>query len=189
MAEFARYGIAGARVDRIAKSAKTSKERVYAYFRGKEALYRFVAEQVLAATIEATRMDATDLPEYAGRVHDYFVKHPDRLRLISWGRMECAATAASSYDPTHITVYHKVEQLRAAQEAGQLDPSWDPIDILVLVNKIAMSWAGQLDLVQAAADQVRDPSLAARRAAVVTAVQRLFPATTACTDASNIDGT
>ncbi|MFD5057003.1 hypothetical protein [Streptomyces sp. NPDC058394] len=38
-----------------------------------------------------------------------------------------------------------------------------------------MAWAGQLDLVDAAGDQARDTSLAARRAAVV-AVQPLFPA-------------
>ncbi|MET7403936.1 helix-turn-helix domain-containing protein, partial [Dactylosporangium sp. NPDC005572] len=41
--EFAQHGIAGARVERIARAARTSKERVYAYFRSKEALYRFVA--------------------------------------------------------------------------------------------------------------------------------------------------
>ncbi|MFE9623633.1 hypothetical protein [Streptomyces sp. NPDC006527] len=51
-----------------------------------------------------------------------------------------------------------------------------PIDFHVFVDQIAMSWAGQLDLVHAAADQVRNPSVAARRAAIVAAVQRLFPA-------------
>jgi hypothetical protein len=40
---------------------------------------------------------------------------------------------------------------------------------------VAQAWAGQLDLLEAAADHVRDASLAARRAAVVAAVQRLFP--------------
>jgi hypothetical protein len=132
---------------------------------------------------EATRMDPTDLPEYAGRVHDYFVSHPDHFRLMNWGRLEFAGSGAD--DATRETVRRKVDQLREAQEAGYLDPSWDPIDILVFVNQIAMSWAGQLDLVQAAADQVRDPSLAARRAAIVAAVQRLFPA--AANDAA--DGT
>ncbi|MFI6493783.1 TetR family transcriptional regulator [Streptomyces sp. NPDC050564] len=176
-AEFSRHGIAGARIERIAKAAKTSKERLYAYFRSKEALYRFVAERELAAVAEATRMDPTDLPEYAGRVHDYFMRHPDHFRLMNWGRLEFPGSGAAPDDPTHETVRRKVEQLRTAQEAGHLDPAWDPIDILVFVNQIAMSWAGQLDLVQAAADQVRDPSLAARRAAIVAAVQRLFPAT------------
>ena len=42
-AEFARCGLAGARIDRIAKSAKASKERLYAHFSDKEALFREVA--------------------------------------------------------------------------------------------------------------------------------------------------
>src|SRR5215510_10022368 len=85
-AEFSRHGIAGARIDRIAKAARTSKERLYAHFRSKEALYRFVAERELAAVAEATRLDPADLPEYAGRVHDYFAAYPDRMRLMAWGR-------------------------------------------------------------------------------------------------------
>ncbi|MFI5800614.1 TetR family transcriptional regulator [Streptomyces sp. NPDC051677] len=174
-AEFSRYGIAGARIDRIARAAKTSKERLYVYFRGKEALYGFIAEQEMAAVAEATRMDPANLPEYAGRVHDYFVSHPDRYRLMQWGQLEFAGTAADTVILE--TIRRKTEQLRKAQEAGQLDPAWDPIDILVLLNQIAAAWAGGLDLVQAVGDLVRDPSAAARRAAVVAAVQRLFPAT------------
>ena len=172
-AEFSRYGIAGARIERIAKAAQTSKERLYAYFRSKEALYRFVAEQELAAVAEATRLDPTDLPEYAGRIHDYFMSHPDHFRLMSWGRLEFAGAAD---DVTRAAVRRKTGQIREAQAAGHLDPTWDPIDVLAFVNQIAMSWAGQLDLVDAAGDHVRDPSPAARRAAVVAAVQRLFPA-------------
>ncbi|WP_427921537.1 TetR family transcriptional regulator [Streptomyces sp. cg40] len=173
-AEFARYGIAGARITRIAKAARTSSERLYAYFRSKEALYAFVADQEMAAVSEATRLDATDLPEYAGRVHDYFQRHPDRGRLMTWGRMELSGGAGD--DVFRDATRRKVAQLRAAQEAGHLDPVWDPIDILVFVNQIAMAWSGQLDLVEAAGDDVRDPSPAARRAAVVAAIQRLFPA-------------
>ncbi|MGX9885402.1 TetR family transcriptional regulator [Streptomyces sp. NPDC002276] len=183
-AEFARYGIAGARITRIAKAARTSSERLYAYFRSKEALYGFVAEREMAAVSEATRLDPTDLPEYAGRVHDYFQRHPDRCRLMTWGRMELAGTAADTAFTD--TVRHKAEQLRKAQDAGHLDPVWDPIDILVFVNQIAMAWSGQLDLVDAAGDQVRDPSPAARRAAVVTAVQRLFPASADTSGGSGI---
>lgn len=175
-AEFARYGIAGARITRIAKAAKTSTERLYAYFRSKEELYGFIAERELAAVSEATRLDPTNLPEYAGRVHDYFLQHPDRYRLVSWGRLELAGDTAD--DPAmRETIRRKTEQIRKAQEAGQLDPSWEPIDILVFLNQIASAWAGQLDLVDAVADQVRDQSLTARRAAVVRAVERLFPAT------------
>ena len=182
-AEFSRYGIAGARIERIAKAAKTSKERVYAHFRSKEALYRFVAEQELAAVAEATRLDPGDLPEYAGRLHDYFMAHPDRLRLMTWGRLELADSStgadtdtSAAADPTLAVMRYKVGQIRAAQDAGLLDPAWDPIDILVFLNQIATAWAGQMDLVHAGGDQVRDPAVTARRAAVVAAVARLFPA-------------
>lgn len=173
-AEFARYGIAGARVDRIAKAAKTSKERVYAYFRSKEALYGHVAVQELAAVAEATQMDATDLPGYAGRIHDYFTRHPDKLRLMRWGQLEL--TDVGTDEATRATVRGKVEQLRRAQHDGHLDPSWDPLDILVLLNQIAMAWAGQPDLTDTLDPADRDAFSAARRAAIVTAVERLFPA-------------
>ncbi|MFF7984142.1 TetR family transcriptional regulator [Streptomyces sp. NPDC007901] len=174
--EFARHGIAGARVDRIAKQARTSKERVYAYFRGKEALYGHVAAKELTELAEATRMDPADLPGYAGCLFDHFTARPDHHRLITWGRLELAdsAVADTGTDPTRAAIARKLDQLRQAQQAGQLDPAWDPVDVLALVNQIATTWAAQTEI-GAAAEQAADPSIAARRAAVVAAVERLFP--------------
>ncbi|MFI6359502.1 TetR family transcriptional regulator [Streptomyces sp. NPDC050743] len=178
-AEFARHGIAGARIERIAKAARTSKERIYAYFRSKEELYGTVVAREMALVAEATRMDPTDLPGYAGRVHDYFVAHPERFRLMNWGRLELADdTPVDPDDPIQATVRRKTEQLRNAQKAGHLDATWDPADILMFVNQLAQSWAGQSDLMPADEEE-RASFPAARRAAIVAAVQRLFPAATA----------
>ncbi|MFE1318246.1 TetR family transcriptional regulator [Kitasatospora phosalacinea] len=176
-AEFARHGIAGARIERIAKAARTSKERLYAYFRSKEELYATVAAAELTAVAEATRLDPTDLPAYAGRLHDYFSAHPDRLRLMSWGRLELPPDPDAADDPVRATVRHKTEQLRLAQRAGRLDPSWDPLDVLVLLNQLATAWAGQSEFLPADEER-RAAFLADRRAAVVRAVQQLFPAAT-----------
>ncbi|MDX2604434.1 TetR family transcriptional regulator [Streptomyces caniscabiei] len=178
--EFARHGIAGARVDRIAKQARTSKERVYAHFRGKEALYAHVSLLELARVAQATPMDPDDLPGYAGRLYDHFtITRPDHHRLITWGRLELAGTAASSgADAVRETVAGKIDQLREAQRAGRLDPAWDPVDVLALVNQIATTWAAQTEIGAVAAERAADPSLAARRAAVVAAVERLFPRVT-----------
>ncbi|MEV0326904.1 TetR family transcriptional regulator [Micromonospora echinospora] len=175
MEEFARHGIAGARVDRIAKLAKTSKERVYAYFRSKYALYAAVAAREYVVIAEATQIDPTDLPGYAGRLFDYFVARPDHHRLITWGRLELPGTATGADDPTQAAITRKIDQLRQVQQAGQLDPTWDPADVLALVNQIATTWAAQPELSEAAAAHAVDPTIAARRAAVVTAVERLFP--------------
>ena len=176
-AEFARYGIAGARIERIAKAAKTSKERVYAYFSSKEALYSHVASQELAAVAEATRLDPADLPGYAGRIHDYFTAHPERLRLMTWGQLELLGGDCEprADDPIGRSAEGKVKQLRDAQLAGSLDPAWDPLDILVLVNRIAMSWAAQPEMAPRD-EELRSAFLTDRRAAIVAAVQRLFPA-------------
>jgi AcrR family transcriptional regulator len=175
MEEFARHGIAGARVDRIAKLAKTSKERVYAYFRSKDALHAAVAAQEYVVIAEATKLDPSDLPGYAGRLFDYFVARPDHHRLITWGRLELPGTTAAADDHAQALIARKIDQLRQAQQAGQLDPAWDPADVLALVNQIAMTWAAQPELSEAAAAHAMDPTTTARRAAVVTAVERLFP--------------
>ncbi|MEU6404385.1 TetR family transcriptional regulator [Streptomyces sp. NPDC046985] len=176
-AEFSQHGIAGARIDRIAKAARTSKERVYAYFPSKEALYRFVSAQELAAVAEATRLDPADLPGYAGRVHDYFAAHPERFRLMTWGQLELGAGDSLPDDALRETVARKVQRVRDAQEAGRLDAGWDPVDVVVFVSQLAMAWAAQPDLLPPPGDG-RAAFLAARRAAVVAAVERLFPATT-----------
>lgn len=175
--EFARHGIAGAGVDRIARQARTSKERVYAYFRGKEALYAYVSLREVARVAEATPMDPADLPGYAGRLFDHFtITRPDHHRLITWGRLELTDTADPvDADPVRETITRKIDQLREAQRSGQLDPSWDAVDVLALVNQIATTWAAQTEIGALAAEQAADPSLHARRASLVAAVERRFP--------------
>lgn len=180
-AEFARHGIAGARIARIAESARTSKERVYAHFRGKAELYRHVADRELAAVAAATGLDASDLPAYAGRVHDYFLANPAARRLMRWGELELSAdgdeTGVGGGEPRVLpeTVAAKVEEVRRAQRHGELDPSWDPMDVLVLVNQLTTAWVDHQGLAPADGPE-RARYLTDRRAAVVAAVARLFPA-------------
>src|SRR3954451_15515916 len=80
LSEFAEHGVAGARVDRIARAAKTSKERVYAYFRSKEELYVAVAADQLQQVMDSTSLDPADLPGYVGELFDFYIAHPEMLR-------------------------------------------------------------------------------------------------------------
>jgi TetR/AcrR family transcriptional regulator len=48
VAEFAKYGFEGARIDRIAKRAKINKAMIYYHFKGKEALYRRIISDISA---------------------------------------------------------------------------------------------------------------------------------------------
>src|SRR5882757_6380442 len=86
--EFARHGIAGARMDRVAADAASSKERIYAYFGNKEQLFDAVFSNSIAVTMDEAPFDATDLPAYAGRTFDRFTDNPDALRLSTWYRLE-----------------------------------------------------------------------------------------------------
>jgi len=168
--EFAQYGIAGARVDRIAKAARTSKERVYAYFRSKEEIYDAVVSQELATALNAIELDPHDLPAYAGQLFDYASTYAERRRLVAWGRLELPPEAL---DADVIT--SKIELIRKAQRAGDLDPAWNPADVLAIVQQIAHTWVDQPEMTPVVRRLGIDPDDDERRAAVVRAVRQLFP--------------
>src|SRR5258707_3670874 len=52
---FAEQGLAGARMDDIARVAKVNKALLYYYFRSKEELFRFVIEALLSQLREGVR--------------------------------------------------------------------------------------------------------------------------------------
>lgn len=171
--EFAQHGIAGARVERIAKAARTSKERIYAHFGRKDELYRFIAARELTAMSEAVPMDPVDLPGYAVRVHDHVTKHPEQLRLMKWGQLELGSERTIVDGPFAAVVAKQIEQLRQAQTDGVLDTGWDPTDILAFVSQLATS---VFDHGSSVPDgKQREVFLAARRNAIEQAVQQLFP--------------
>src|SRR6266404_9911186 len=55
MREFAHEGVAGARIDAIARAARVNKALLYYYFRDKEALYGAVLDRVFAGLSERVR--------------------------------------------------------------------------------------------------------------------------------------
>ena len=87
-AEFAAYGIAGARIDRIAAAAAVNKQMIYAYFGSKDALFDVVFSTYVGGSLSKVDFDASDLPEYAGRMYDRFANDPASLRLSTWYRLE-----------------------------------------------------------------------------------------------------
>jgi AcrR family transcriptional regulator len=87
--EFARKGLAGARVDAIATRAKINKRMIYHYFKSKEDLYLAVLEEAYGDLRRAER-----LVDLAGRepedafvaliefTWNYYRQNPELLRLI-----------------------------------------------------------------------------------------------------------
>lgn len=83
-AEFAEHGIAGARVDRIARRAGINKERIYGYFGSKERLFDAVIKITMDELADLTALLADDPAEYVGQLFDHYRAHPDLPRLLMW---------------------------------------------------------------------------------------------------------
>ncbi|CAL9474202.1 HTH-type transcriptional repressor [Streptomyces sp. enrichment culture] len=82
--EFAEHGIGGARVDRIARQAGVSKERIYGHFGSKEKLFEAVLGEALEEHTQMLGPPGDDLGEYVGRLYDFHRRNPQVLRLMLW---------------------------------------------------------------------------------------------------------
>lgn len=137
--EFAQHGLAGARIDRIARSAQASKERLYAHFGDKSALFREVVMADAQDFVRSMGPRMDDVGEFVGTVYDIARTQPERIRMIMWGQLENAAVEAPPADG-HIPA-HLLAALTRAQAGGRVDPSWDPLDLAVMLFGIALAWA------------------------------------------------
>lgn len=89
-AEFARSGLGGARVDRIAEVAGVNKRMLYYYFGSKDDLFRAVLEAVYAHVREsekALRLEEIEPAEAIRRLvaftWQYQLQHPEFLSLLN----------------------------------------------------------------------------------------------------------
>ena len=89
-AEFARYGLGGARVDRIAQRAGANKRMLYYYFGSKEALFLAALEESYAHIRNAEQdldLEHRDPREALKRLVEftwrYFLEHPEFLTLLN----------------------------------------------------------------------------------------------------------
>jgi AcrR family transcriptional regulator len=136
--EFAEYGIAGARVDRIAAAAKSNKAQIYHYFTNKDGLFDAVVRDLAVRIVREAPMDATNLPEYAARLFDGFADNPTLARLTNWYRLEGGDYA--SFDAVAASEQGKIAAITKAQEEGVLPTRFTPVELLALVVQLSGVW-------------------------------------------------
>src|SRR5579864_4624824 len=88
LAEFSAHGIAGARVDRVARTARCNKNLIYIYFQDKETLFTTVLIKHLRRIHDERPFTPDDLPGYAAAVFDWALANPDLMRLLAWSALE-----------------------------------------------------------------------------------------------------
>lgn len=165
-AEFAAHGFAGGRVERIASRAQSNVRMIYAYYGGKSGLFDATLEEALRRMAEDVPPRPDDLAGWAGEVFDHHQRFPDVLRLTLWARLERPEATAEPRE-----LYRDKTLAVATAEAGPLSS----VDILVFVYAVAQAWQLSPEgLTGLEPRPARGDRVAARRLAVVTAVERML---------------
>jgi AcrR family transcriptional regulator len=134
--EFAAYGIAGARVDRIARNAQANKQLIYAYFGDKEQLFHQVLEKAMVHVAEAVGTDIDDLDKWVDQHLDYHRANPAFLRLLMWEALELGQDGASAGEIRAGRYLDKKVKVDSAQQRGLIRDDLPPGHVLMLLMSL-----------------------------------------------------
>ncbi|MEZ0113905.1 AcrR family transcriptional regulator [Catenulispora sp. EB89] len=148
--EFAQYGLAGARVERIGEAAESNKAQIYRYFGSKTQLFDTVCEQAILRMEAEVPFEPCDLPGYAGRLVRLHERRPEIMRLCTWQRLE---RADGETNPAGVAFARtRIEAIAEAQKNGDLPAHFHPGFLLGLVLHLATGWVSVSPEFQAAID-------------------------------------
>ncbi len=167
--EFARYGIAGARVDRIAAAAASNKAQIYHYFGSKDALFDAVWESLVTQVINGTPIDVGDLAGWAADLADIYADYPELMRLVAWQRLERAGDPPLPMSVR--SVERNIDAISKAQAGETVTDRFRPDIIFSLILHLATLWGDMNPDVKAA---VELPDRDTRRSIIGQAVSRLL---------------
>jgi len=168
-AEFSAYGVAGARVDRIAKAADCNKNLIYIYFENKETLFSTMLEKHLVRVFAELAFTPDDLPGFATRMFDFAMANPDLMRLIAWAGLEQRTHGSAVRDTAQNA---KIAALTGAQAAGTVATGFPPAFLLTAVMTLATAWSAA-GAFGPTIDPGADQHLPALRDGIATAVALL----------------
>ncbi|WLW53789.1 TetR family transcriptional regulator [Streptomyces sp. YU58] len=174
VSEFARHGIAGARIDRIATDAKANKQLIYAYFGNKAELFTQVLGKAMLDLAVAVPVDPDDIEGWIDRVMDYHEVHPEVLRLLFWEGLEYGATTELPDEAERQEHYRrKVASLRDGQDRGIVTDAIPARDLLFLLIAVA-NWTAVVPQMRRILVGGEPEDRARLRASVQEAARRLI---------------
>jgi AcrR family transcriptional regulator len=131
--EFARHGIGGARVDKIADRAGVNKASIYTYFGKKDDLFAALLLEKLGQLAEHVPIRSDDIPAYAGQLFDFLCDNPEIVRLFEQEGMHYNPREVPGFDDRAAYFQGRVDVVRHA-----LPPDGDAAALFFSV--IAMSY-------------------------------------------------
>ena len=150
--EFARYGLGGARVDRIAARAGANKRMLYYYYGNKEDLFLEVLEAAYARIRSAEQgLNLGDLaPEQGMRrlvefTWDYYLRHPEFLTLLNSENLHQARHLKRS---RNVAALHSPfvamlrDILQRGARAGRFRRGVDPVQLYISIAGLGYFYLG-----------------------------------------------
>ncbi|MFO1034767.1 MAG: TetR/AcrR family transcriptional regulator [Hyphomicrobiales bacterium] len=149
-AEFARFGLAGARVDRIAIKAKSNKRMLYHYFGNKEALFTRTLEDAygefrLAEDALGLEKDdpVTALSRLMRFTFDYYLANPEFITLVNSENLHKARHIKSSAlldDMNRRFVGRMEDLLDRGAAAGVFRRDLDRVQMLIALSGLGFHY-------------------------------------------------
>jgi len=150
--DFARHGLGGARVDRIAARAKTNKRMLYYYFGSKDALFLAVLENTYAGIRTAEkRLSMLDVPPAEGITRlitftwEYYLAHPEFLSLLNSENLHRARHLRRSRGVREMNS-PLIETLRTVlargREQGLFRDDVDPLQLYISIAALSYFYLG-----------------------------------------------
>lgn len=177
--EFARYGIAGARTDAIARAAGVNKALLYYYFKDKETLYGAAIDHAFRQlNTHMTGVLDRDLPPgekmraYVGEYFDFIADHPLNRDLVQREMMRAGHTSAHLqriarryFQPLFLKL---AEVIRAGSSSGEFRPV-DPVQFVPSIVALVVFYFTSAPLMKTVTglDPLSPERIVARRAAVL----------------------
>jgi AcrR family transcriptional regulator len=169
--EFSEYGLAGARIDRIAERAGANKRLLYMYFGDKDQLFDTVLARHIEALMESIPLKDGDLTAFAAARFDFMLANPQVSRLSSWRILERSEPTEAERQ----TFEERVASVAAAQKAGRIRSDIPAIDLFALVLRMTDSWLSAPAALRAVAgkEPMASRRLREHRAALLAAVRSI----------------
>jgi AcrR family transcriptional regulator len=145
--EFSKFGLGGARVDRIATRAKSNKRMLYHYFGNKDELFGITVENAYAqfrnaeAALQLDNMEpVAAIKRLVAFTWDYFLANPEFITLVNSENLHKAKHLKASKttpDMSRKFVARMQSLLRRGEEAGVFRKGLDPVQVNISIAAIA----------------------------------------------------
>jgi len=152
LAEFAEYGLGGARMDRIAERAGVNKRLIYYYFENKESLFLAVLERAyerIRGEEQTLNLALVEPVEAIRRLiaftWNYYIEHPEFLTLLNSENLHRARHLKQS---TKISAMHSplistlADVLDRGHKSGLFRAGVDPVQLYISIAGLSYFYLG-----------------------------------------------